>query len=412
MLTQDTISKVELIYKSFQENPTRITYSTSRLKKQFNATEQEIAQAKHLYKEYPNDYMIALAMSVQSRDIFEDYEDLEDSVTQLNTPDTNPTSLPNYSEEWEVKQKWIKDKEGSKLLVKRHDIDYKKEFQEFVDGYNCASTVYTPSYKDGILFVYTADKHIGAETKINSMLPNEYNAKEFADRMSKVAREVCRLSKLYPLNEIVLVDLGDAVDGYDGKTTRGGHNLPQNMTNREVYQTFLKVHLDFVGTIVDYSKCNQVSYITVGESNHGGDFEWICNKSLETVINLKYPTVKTHIGNKFVEHYIYGDHCFILCHGKDIEDMKYPLSKRLDAKTELWIKSYVDQMGITCPNVHFIKGDLHLASTEYSSFLRYKNCLSIYGSSKWVQTNFMKNTKGVSVDILLENSIIEHNLFL
>ena len=207
-----------------------------------------------------------------------------------------------------------------------------------------------------------------------------------------------------------MIDFGDTIDGFSGFTTRGGHVLPQNMTNREVFTTFLKVHMDFIGRIQDSCKCN-ISYITVGESNHGGDMEWICNKSLEVACQYKYPDVTFFVGDKFIEHFTIADHCFIICHGKDMEDMKNPLPLNLDQKTELYFKKYMDTHNINSKYTHIIKGDLHQASCQYGEFFRYKNVLSMYGASKWIQTNFMNNTKGVCMDILFNDKIEEHYLF-
>ena len=453
-----TIETIELLYQAFQQNPNRLTYSTKTLCKQFAATEWEVRLAKKLYRLNPNDFTVAQALdtdlvydSIPASDLFDTLvknlpDDLKtnpklQTITQLNKLEGKPIIrsrrplndlvkrnknevligeksmseiLTDMNEEqWEVKQKWVKGPEGSQLMVKKEqEVDYKREFDTFLQGYTTSKKSFDIKAEDGILFVYTSDKHIGAETKEGNLLGNDYDAKEFESRMINLAKEICKVDQTYFLNEIVIVDLGDTVDGFNGKTTRGGHTLPQNMTNREVYKTFLQVHLNFMATLIDKCDCKNFSYITVGESNHGGDFEYICNKSLEAVLNLKYPQVKTFIGEKFLEHFIFGEHCFIFCHGKDIEDMKYPLPKNLDPKTELWIKSYTEQMNINSKYIHFIKGDLHLASCEYSNNLRYKNCLSLYGSSKWVQTNFMKNTKGVCMDILTNNSITEHYLFL
>ena len=419
---QDTI---ELIYKAFQENPTRLSYSTEKLKKQFNASQEEIQKARILYRLNPKDFIVAQALNTYDP-IFEDLEissipknELFETLTgeyfkQFINSEPKTVSQFKISDDWEVKQKWVKNKktgESSLMVRKPNTENFKEDFNRFLQNYKPKSNSFLPQVYDNILFVYTSDKHIGAKTKENSLFDNEYNAEVFNQRMKKTADEIIRLNFIYPFEQIVIMDLGDTVDGFNSLTTRGGHSLPQNMTNREVYQTFLDVHLNFMDYLISNARCKNFAYITAGESNHGGDFEWICNKSLETALNLKFPQVQTYIGDKFVEHFEFGDYCFIICHGKDIEDMKYPLPKNLDPKTELWIKSYIDQHKIKSNHISFIKGDLHLASTEYSDFFRYKNVLSMYGSSKWVQTNFMKNTKGVCMDILSNDSITEHYLF-
>lgn len=415
MLTLDTI---EIIYKAFQENPTRLTYSTEKLSKQFNASQAEVKEARNLYRLNSKDFIVAQAMNINNTipesELFETLtgERFIDKAEKRMTETTEKIIEDIYS--WEVKQKWVKNKETgeSSLMIRKPNTEnFKEDFNKFLQNYKPKSNSFLPQVYDNILFVYTSDKHIGAKTKENSLFDNEYNAEVFNQRMKKTADEIIRLNFIYPFEQIVIIDLGDTVDGFNSLTTRGGHSLPQNMTNREVYQTFLDVHLNFMDYLISNARCKNFAYITAGESNHGGDFEWICNKSLETALNLKFPQVQTYIGDKFVEHFEFGDYCFIICHGKDIEDMKYPLPKNLDPKTELWIKSYIDQHKIKSNHISFIKGDLHLASTEYSDFFRYKNVLSMYGSSKWVQTNFMKNTKGVCMDILSNDSITEHYLF-
>lgn len=420
---QDTI---ELIYKAFQENPTRLSYSTEKLKKQFNASQEEIQKARLYYRLNSLDFIVAQAMekgvhyedSIPENELFETFNGIEENwkkqLKEYFITGISSVHIPPVSNEWEVKQKWVKNKktgESSLMVRKPNTENFKEDFNQFLQNYKPKSNSFLPQVYDNILFVYTSDKHIGAKTKENSLFDNEYNAEVFNQRMKKTADEIIRLNFIYPFEQIVIMDLGDTVDGFNSLTTRGGHSLPQNMTNREVYQTFLDVHLNFMDYLISNARCKNFAYITAGESNHGGDFEWICNKSLETALNLKFPQVQTYIGDKFVEHFEFGDYCFIICHGKDIEDMKYPLPKNLDPKTELWIKSYIDQHKIKSNHISFIKGDLHLASTEYSDFFRYKNVLSMYGSSKWVQTNFMKNTKGVCMDILSNDSITEHYLF-
>lgn len=449
-----TLDTIELLYEAFRENPTRLTYSTKTLCKQFAANEEQVFLARQLYRKCPNDFTVAQAMiydegifdygsipaskffdvlttdqlnklekklseveqkwgEITSQGVDKSYKEL--STKSLKDSLKNQGGLVHQDEEleqWEVKQKWVKGPEGSQLMVKKdQDLNLRKDFDDFLKSYKPITKSFKTDSDDGILFVYLSDQHIGAETKQDSLFPNEYNAEKVGDRMQKTAQEVLKLDQRFFLNKIVIVNLGDAVDGYNGYTTRGGHKLPQNLSNREVYNTFLQVHLDFIYALITNCDCKNISYVSVGDSNHGGDFEYICNKSLEAISNLKYPNVQFHVGEKFIEHFTFGEHTFLFCHGKDSEDMKFGLPKNLDPKTELWIKSYVDQMQIKSKYVHLVKGDLHLANSEWSFNLRYKNCLSMYGSSKWIQTNFMKNTSGVSFDILHKDTLMEHNIF-
>ena len=103
----------------------------------------------------------------------------------------------------------------------------------------------------------------------------------------------------------------------------------------------------------------------------------------------------------------------LFTHGKDDSDMKYGLPLVLNDKTENYINNYIDYHQIdTRKPIHFIKGDLHQSATQYGKRFRYKNVGSIFGSSKWIHTNF-GNTKPIcDIDIFEESSINEIRLFL
>lgn len=430
---------VEQLVEKFTNYPSYLKKGSLFLANQFNVSEELIHQAKaqirellkaDIMKDLKQDSMSLrdLAKLMGITDVIE--EQPEVNINWNNIKTTNKTykrdaekeslktdlkslleEVENVSE-WEEKIKWVKTKGESKLLVKKFPVeDFKKSFSSFLETYvSPKPTELLYEDNSSALLVYMADKHIGAKTKENSLFDNEYNAEEFSKRMDLLADKIISLYREKNPESILLIDFGDAIDGMNSQTTRGGHVLPQNMNNREVFTTFLTVHMDFIGKISDACKCD-ISYISAGESNHGGDYEWVCNKALEATCQYKYPEVNFFIGDKFIEHFTIADHCFIICHGKDMEDMKNPLPLNLDAKTELYFKKYMDAHGINSKYTHIIKGDLHSAACQYGEFFRYKNVLSMYGASKWIQTNFMVNTKGVCIDVLYNNQIEEHYLF-
>lgn len=414
------------LVEHFLKHPSYLETGAPKLSKQFNVSTEFINQAKQevrslLKKDVMKDLKqnsISLKDFAKSIgiDMGKDLEYPEMDNQDLQNTDLEWVNDANVSEnpKWEEKAKWVKTKEQSTYLVKKEpEVDYKKEFEQFLKQFNPKEQIADkPSFKyNSALLVYTSDKHIGAETKENSLFENTWNKEEFTKRMSLLAKEIIRLNELYHFESIIVFDLGDALDGFNKQTTRGGHQLPQNMSNRESYSTFMSVHTDFFYTLSKYYQ-GSLSYITVGDSNHGGDYEWICNKSLEAILNLRFPEIQTYVGDKFIEHFEIGDHCFIACHGKDSEDLKYPLPSVLNEKVELYFKKYIDHHKIQSKFIHVIKGDCHTASCQYGDFFRYKNVLSMYGASKWVQTNFMSNTRGVSMDILSNGSITEHQLFI
>jgi hypothetical protein len=380
------ILKIEKLVKAFDENPGRLTYSFSQLQKTYDLTTEEVREAKKIYKES--------LLSNMSNDVSKENLVLE--------------------------RVWINNKGKTSLQLRSNSSEFSRSdfLSELIKNTSIPPTLDNKikiKSKDDkhTLLIYSSDKHIGAEVTSDSLFSNEYSDTIFAKRMDRLLLETVRLDSLYHFENIIFLDLGDAADGMDGYTGSKSHKLPQNLTNREVFTTYLQTHIDFFAKLTKHTSAN-LFYKTVGDSNHGGDMDWMMFVSTGLALNKSFPKVKVDIGSKFIEHFSINDHTFILCHGKDSKNLKKGLPKILDKKTELYIKSYIDSKNIRSKFVHFIKGDLHQAATEYSNFFRYKNVLSMFGASDWVQTNFMSNTKGVSFDILntKTDTITEHTLFL
>jgi hypothetical protein len=268
------------------------------------------------------------------------------------------------------------------------------------------------SFNSSTLVVFLSDKHIGALTKADAIYENPYNAQEFFNRMSLVMNEIYKSYIQYgPFARIVVVDLGDALDGYNSQTTRGGHTLPQNMSNKEAFEVYVQTHKKFYETLF-LSKC-ALSYeiYHVTNSNHGGEFEHFATRCLQEYIEIKYPDVVFDVMDKFINELFIDDHAYLLSHGKDSEDLKHGLPLVLDGKTEQYITNYILHHGIGTKNLHFIKGDLHQASTQWGKHFRYRNVPSIYGSSKWIMTNFGYSKPGCSFDLIEEDTIKQWELW-
>lgn len=242
---KDTISPVELIYKAFQENPIRLTYSTKNLQKQFKAEEKEVKQAKELFKTYPKDYTVALTFGLQRRDLYDDYEETE-LWTGTNTLQDKAHTIPaskffntltgqdpyvsQKNDQWEVKQKWVKGPEGSQLMVKKDSTDYKKEFQDFLNNYEFKHIPATDSesnFKLGVVCLF--DIHLGkiAHFKYTGNLDNlKIQEETYLKEFSKLL-DFLKTHKVY---EIILPIGNDLlnVDNIDLGTTK---RTPQSNTS-------------------------------------------------------------------------------------------------------------------------------------------------------------------------------------
>jgi hypothetical protein len=251
------------------------------------------------------------------------------------------------------------------------------------------------------LFIYLADLHIGAKTSNNSLFPNEYNSVIFKERLHHTLVTIKQNKEFFGVfDALYIVNLGDALDGYNAQTTRGGHTLPQNLDNNEQLDTFFEVHKDLFDSIVSLNAAKRIEYIACTNCNHSGNFGYAANRMLDIYLSLKYPDIKRTIVTKFIDHIQYGQHTFMFTHGKDDKDMKFGLPASLNEKTENYINAYIHYHRIQTPAIHLVKGDLHLSAKQSGKIFRYKNVLSLYGSSKWVQTNFMVNKCGYNYEIV------------
>lgn len=302
-------------------------------------------------------------------------------------------------------EEWLKGGEKFKEVVESLLEKMKEEIKPITLIQKTATT--------RSLFIYTSDKHIGAKTESDALFDNEYNAKIFKERLLTcihIAKEAYdhfgRFDKIY------IIDLGDALDGYNQKSTRQSVLLPQNLSNEEQINTYFEAHKELFDNLVSLNITNNIEWLSCSNDNHGGSWAYAAHKVLDVYLECKYPEIKRTIITKFMDHITYGCHTFIFTHGKDKKDMKHGLPLILSKEAELFINSYIHYYKIHTPNIHLIKGDLHQSSRQDAKLFRYKNCRSLYGSSSWIMNNFGINFGGIDYEIVDKhsNSIFENKV--
>jgi hypothetical protein len=274
---------------------------------------------------------------------------------------------------------------------------------------------FSPVEQENALIVYLSDMHVGAKTKEDSIYENKYDEKEFNLRLTKTIQEIVNQHSIFGrFDKIIICNLGDSLDGYDGNTTRGGHGLPQNMDNKKQYNVYMAGMRKFFESLHELNLANNIDYICVGDANHDGDFGYVANKSLEMFLELRFPNMGVRIFEKFIESFEYGDHIFILSHGKDKEEMKNGFPLNLTDKVENFFHDFIYNNQITHKYCHVISGDQHQTSVNYGKRFRYKKVASMYGSSKWIHTNFGNTKAAVDFEIVPKNrsTILEGRIVL
>jgi hypothetical protein len=308
-----------------------------------------------------------------------------------------------------VSSYWLKSKHIS-VHVKgdKQEINYFDEIAKIVEGYNPDTIreipkIDTPTPK--ALKVTLSDMHVGLEPNPdnNSLFSYEYNAEVFKSNLDKVYNSIL---KEYNTNGrfdlLIILDLGDGLDGWDGLTTRGGHKLEQNMSNQEAFKTFVEGKLMLIENCIKGGIANEVLVANVCNDNHSGSFASIANMTIKMLLNRTYgeDSIKFHILERFMEHIEYGVHTYILTHGKDSKHMFKGLPLELNDKAITFINDYIDHYEIKTPYIHVEKGDLHRIGYSRSKKFDYRNYMSFAPPSTWVQHNFGSGYSGYSLDVI------------
>jgi hypothetical protein len=336
-----------------------------------------------------------------------------------------------------IKHLWheIRDEEGKKkgnAFIKNPDykepelLDTTKCLENAIDNvlskFNKEDYIFYPNQHESnlkALKVTISDDHVGLEPNPNNngLFKYEYNAQIYSNSYEKVFKSIIKEFNTHGKFDLLLFDnLGDEQDGWNGLTTRGGHQLPQNMTNAEVFETCIDVKVKIIKSIVENNIANKIILRKVTNDNHSGDFGHTINLAVKKIINLIYSNdiVEVETLTRFLEHRIYGNHCFVLTHGKDAKQMFKGLPLKLDEKTINYINDYLRFYDINSKYIHVEKGDLHQIGYNKCNTFDYRNFMSFAPPSSWVQHNFGDCYSGYSIQVIpkFENEISHTDYFL
>lgn len=271
---------------------------------------------------------------------------------------------------------------------------------------NTLSAVKLPkpeNYKEEALFIYIGDDHCGGILK-NSLFGKEYNESIYNERLQSILQEIINLNKRF--EKINIINLGDELDGWNGKTTRYDHDLG-SASNKEQFDFFVNARKRFYDALFTSGLANQYTIYTLNNSNHTGlGLSYIASKALEMYISAKYPEVQNLNQPGFIDYMVYGNHVFGFTHGKDEKFMKSPFPLNLDHKTDLWLYDYYSK-NIDNPTeawISTIKADIHKFNINMGKSGRYVNVPSISSGSQWIEHNFGDSVPGALLEIVKPNS--------
>lgn len=285
-------------------------------------------------------------------------------------------------------QQWIITEPIKEAIVDPEQIDFSK----FFDGKITPVEIKAKKVKQTALFdrAVLTDVHVGMKVSDgHSLYDGAWNEEELFKRRDIFVNEIINNQKS---NILLIHELGDFMDGYNGMTTRGGHELPQNMDNQKAFDVALTFKITLVDALVQYY--DKIEIVNICNDNHSGAFGYIVNSAFKSYIELKYKNVAVTNQRKFIDHYLVQNRCFILTHGKDDKSLKFGFKPHLDAVQIEKIKNYIDEYKLHCYQIEFSKGDSHqlLFDLTSSTAFEYQNFGAFSPPSDWVKVNF-KNTK-------------------
>jgi hypothetical protein len=305
-------------------------------------------------------------------------------------------------------QQWIITKPISEVDVE-NEIDFLKIFKDVIKPIE----IKAKKVKSKALFdrAILTDVHIGMKvTDGYSLYDGLWNEIELFKRLDIFVNEIVNNKKS---NFLLLHELGDFMDGYNAMTTRGGHELPQNMDNQKAFDIGLQFKISLIDALVQYY--DKIHIVNICNDNHAGSFGYIVNSAFKTYIELKYPDNVLAVNQrKFIDHYFFKNRCFILTHGKDDKSLKFGFKPKLDAIQIEKIKNYIDEYKLHDYQIEFGKGDSHQLLFDYTSStaFEYQNFGAFSPPSDWVKTNF-KNTKSsfTTMNYYEKQKTINHYIF-
>lgn len=367
-----TNEEMELIYREYSSDGANLTqrnisrhfpYTVSEFKKilrAFNVTKSVVPFPPHVLESRTTEELLELHIKQKEVDFLKKYEQ-----------DKGDLYKKKYNELLLEHQKLKEDFESAKYISE--DINK--------DKFN---TIKLDSSNETII-VYLSDIHIGAYVSEEGVYDNKYDEEEVHRRLNIILNKINSYNGTF--KNIIILNLGDAIDGYNAQTSRpdSTHILPQNMSNKEQGQVLLRQMSGFFTNLKDNNPNSDIFFVSVGHSNHGGDFEHSIITAL--AIMLEHEGISTYVAVRPIDHFIIGDKTVIFLHGKDNMDQFKNFPLVLNDRTELYFDEYIRYHSLG-GDITVVKGDLHHSATTYGRAFKYKSVSSLFGSSNWIHANF------------------------
>lgn len=325
-----TLDTIELLYQAFQQNPTRLSYSTKTLCKQFAAEEGDVKLAKRLYRLNPNDFIVAQALdtdlvydSIPASDLFETLTGNKsfnfEKYTDQEYPNLITKGLNVDSDNWEVKQKWVKGPQGSQLMVKK---DYVQDWNILKEQILRDIKKHAPDYKrvktktknqGNLLVISLGDIHLG-KLAVASETGEDYNMDIAYTRAVEGVQGLIQKANGFTIDSVLLIIGNDILhtDTLDRKTT---NKTPQD-TDGMWHENFLRAKDLYVEVIEMLFPLGNL-YVQFNDSNHDRMSGFFLAQTIEAW--FRNSDITFDVTMKPRKYFQYGNNLIGTCHGESKE---------------------------------------------------------------------------------------------
>lgn len=351
-----------------------------RILRAFNIYKANSEFAPHIIEEKTEEELIALHNQNKENNVLRRIE--KDQLAEAN-------KLIN-----KLAQENQKLSKSSKLLedLLKFDPTFKNERFEAIQ---------TTKVESAIIFL--SDLHIGAyNEKFGFYQLPSYDKKEILRRIDRILNRF--EDRRY--ENIIVVDLGDSIDQFNKETTRGGHLLPNNMTDKEMSHLYLECMQYFFKNLKTFTAASNYYYYSIGESNHSGDFGWALNLAMS--YKLQQDGWKTYISDYPIDDFMVGNFRFIYTHGKDNTNQYKQFPLTLNPQTELYFANYIAEkkLNLNGEKVFVVKGDLHQYAYTSGKQFDYISVGSMYATSNYIAANWGNTPWSINYAIINGDNIM------
>ena len=302
------------------------------------------------------------------------------------------TAIPYYN---------IQFRENVSEIDALQDLFTDEYFKEIAGKYIKPLDIISPTvgnseYIDRLII---SDVHIGMDNTgdLNTVplyAKVTYDEDNIFHRLNQVINHTVEHKK----GEYLIIDnMGDFLDNLKGQTTRGGHELPRLMGDKEAFDIAVKFQVTLAESLLPFYE--NITFNNIINDNHSFLFGYFVHSAVKQILENKFPNRITYNNHeRFISHYSVGNHTFVITHGKDSKEMKHGMKLHLDAHLIEKLDQYCKHYGLyNGNNIEVSKGDLHCMAFDYTTSMdfEYMNYPAFSPPSNWVQTNFKNSKSGI-----------------